>query len=269
MDIVALKMDRGKVYSIQQFVMMSETERESFKKKIVCDECGGDAYYRKATKDGKIACFAASHNLPCDAASGNKSSNDDGDDATNEVETSQDFEIIWNYINKQVASTEEGETESDLDVKKNRKKYILKPAIEKKSKIGLASILKYAEYDILEKQTYDVDVPGVGLKQLKDIVVKLEDVNNKYLNKNLFLWGSVYSFNTTWLNTSYPNNIVIRVDESIQEKFWRLYKEKFLKLLHDKKCLIIVFGKVGKSKKGKFFISLKEMKYFYIRKSKR
>ncbi len=269
MDIVALRDDKNKIYSIQQFVMMSEIERDKFRENIVCEECGGDAYYRRATKDGKTACFAASHILPCDTASGNKSSKNSGGDETNEIESGQDFEIFWNYSNRKVMQTEESEEETDLVVKKNKKKYILKPSIEKKGKIGLASILKYAEYDILEKQTYNVNIPGVGLKKLKDIVVNLKDVNDIHLNKNLFLWGNIYSFKSNWLNTSYDNNIGIRVNESIQERFWTLYRDRFVKLLHDKKCLIIIFGKVGKSKAGKYFIRLNEMKYFYIRKSKR
>lgn len=268
MDIVALKFNRNKRFTIQQFEIMNETERDSYKKNIVCDECGGEAYYRSAAKDGKTACFGANHNLECDIASKSKHSNNDGDEETNEFEMSSDFEIAWNYVNIKTESINNQDGDTDGNIGKNIRKYVAKPSIDKKSKVGLNTILKCAEYKILKEQNYFVNVPDDGLKQLQDVVVKLEEIDDKYLNKNLFLWGRVHRFNDTWINTQYTNNISIRVNDNIQEKFWDIYRSKIIKLLQDKNCIVIIFGKVKKSAKGNYYIGLDNTKYFYVRKSK-
>lgn len=268
MDIVALKSNRNKRFTIQQFEIMNETERDSYKKNIVCDECGGEAYYRSAAKDGKTACFGANHNLGCDTASKSKNLNSEGDEETNEFEMSLDFEIAWNYINKKTEPIGNQDDTIEVSIGKDIKKYVAKPSIEKKSKVGLSTILKCAEYKILKDQKYLVNVPNDGLKQLQDVVVELEDIDDSYIDESLFLWGKIHRFNDTWMNTQYENNISIRINDNIREKFWSIYRDKIIKLLHDKNCLIIIFGKVKKSTKGNYYINLDNMKYFYVRGSK-
>ena len=136
---------------------------------------------------------------------------------------------------------------------------------------SLKGIVMDEDHNIIlsSSASYDVNIPEVGLKQLKDIVVNLEDVNDKHLNKNLFLWGNINNFKGRWLNTSYQNDIGIIVEESIQKRFWDLYKKKLYELIRNKKCLIIVFGKVWKTKEGKFLIKLGNIKYSYVRGSRR
>jgi hypothetical protein len=268
MDLIALKSDRNKRFTIQQFEMMTQTERDTYNKNIVCDECGADAFYRKAAKDGKTACFGANHVVGCNTASGSKSSNSDGDEEANEIEMSLDFDIAWNYeksqnVPKGLEVGEEGEK-----VGKNQRKYIIKPPVDQKSKISISTILKCAEYNILFEQMYIINVPEEGLKQLKDVVFKLEDINDGFLEKNLFMWGKMRRFSDMWINTPYLNNISIRIDDTIQVKFWNSYKNKIKQLLIDKNGLIIIFGKVKKSAKGNYYIDLKNPKYFCARKAK-
>lgn len=268
MDIVALRFDRNKRFTIQQFEQMDEMERDSYKKNIVCDECSGDAYYRSAAKDGKTACFGATHLEGCDTASKGKKTSAEGDEEANEVEMSSDFDITWNYVNKSAKLIDTHEENIDGKIEINRKKYMAKPSIERKSKIGLNTILKCAEYEMIKEQNYFVNIPENGQKLLKDVVVRLEEIDDKCLNKNLFMWGKIHRFTDTWINTQYANNVSIRINDNIKEKFWDIYKGKIIKLLLDKNCLIIIFGKAKKSGKGNYYISLNDIKYFYVKKIK-
>lgn len=208
------------------------------------------------------------HGVGCDMASNVTRSNDEGDEETNEIEMSSDFEIAWNYVNMSLETICNQDDGIEDNTGRNKKIYTAKPSIERKSKIGISTILKCAEFGMLEEQNYFVNVPGDGLKLLKDIVVELGKIDDSCLNQNLFFWGKIHRFNNTWINTQYANNIGIRVDDPIQENFWRIYKDKIMKLLHDKKCSIIIFGKAKKSERGNYYIILKDMKYFHARKSR-
>ncbi|QGH20234.1 hypothetical protein [Clostridium butyricum] len=266
MDIVALRSNRKKRYTIFQFVNMSESEREKYKNNIVCDECGGDAYYRGPSKDGKNACFGAKHIGECDSSSGNRGNNEQGEEEVNEIElqTSQ-FDIRWNYIRSNDDTQNTKDDEDDEVTGLNKRKYTKKPPVEKNIKISLNQILEFAELNIINEQDYSINI-GENLVSLKDIVVKLEDIDDSNLNKEMFYWGKISSFKSEWLNMQYANKISILIDESIRDKFWKSYKAKILKII--KNNTIIVFGKVRKSSKGNYYIVLKDTKHFYIKKSR-
>jgi len=266
MDVVELKYDRKKRYSIFQFVNMDESEREKYKNNIVCNECGADAYYRGPAIDGKIACFGAKHAKDCINRSSNKSNNEQGDEEVSEIEleTSQ-FDVRWNYISTNNEKKIVGVEGDEEYCGENKRKYTKKPAIEKSAKISLKQILEFAKLDIIDDQDYSITV-GNNSVLLKDIVTTLDEINDSSLDKEMFYWGQISSFNEEWINTKYVNKISILIDSSIKEKFWKTYKTKILKSI--KNNYIIIFGEVRKSTKGNYYITLKDTKYFYFKKAK-
>ncbi|MGS0826392.1 hypothetical protein ACVBIO_11320 [Shewanella sp. 0m-8] len=46
-------------YSIFKFQKLSELDIEQYRQALICPACAGKAYYRKASKDGKAACFGS------------------------------------------------------------------------------------------------------------------------------------------------------------------------------------------------------------------
>lgn len=54
------------VYSVFQFQRLDEAEIERLRQHLYCPACAGKAYFRKASKDGKAACFGSRyHQLDC------------------------------------------------------------------------------------------------------------------------------------------------------------------------------------------------------------
>lgn len=54
------------VYSVFQFQRLDEAEVERLRQHLYCPACAGKAYFRKASKDGKAACFGSRyHQLDC------------------------------------------------------------------------------------------------------------------------------------------------------------------------------------------------------------
>jgi len=270
MNIIALKSNRQERYSIFEFINMTDSQRDLYKDSIVCIECNGKAYYRGPSKDGKNACFGAKHLGDCYKSSSNLSNNDEGTEEVNEIEllTSR-FDIRWNY-NKSNEGNEgnevnRGETSGEISGE-NRKKYIKKPQIEKNAKISLNQILELAESNIIEHQDYLIKLYDNPVL-LSDIVMNLEYIDDSYLDREMFYWGKISSFNGNWLNTSYINKLSIIIDKYISEKFWKVYEERFLKVI--KNNSIIIFGKPKRAKSGNLYIQLKNIKHFYIKRATR
>lgn len=57
--VCQLDNDTNRVYSIFDFQRLPATEIESLRQQLSCVECGGKAYFRKASIDGKSACFGS------------------------------------------------------------------------------------------------------------------------------------------------------------------------------------------------------------------
>ncbi|QQX79416.1 hypothetical protein JK628_18075 [Shewanella sp. KX20019] len=53
-------------YSVFKFQKLSDGDIEKYRQALVCPACAGKAYYRKASKDGKAACFGSRyHQADC------------------------------------------------------------------------------------------------------------------------------------------------------------------------------------------------------------
>lgn len=57
--VCQLDSEISRVYSIFDFQRLPATEIESLRQQLSCVECGGKAYFRKASIDGKSACFGS------------------------------------------------------------------------------------------------------------------------------------------------------------------------------------------------------------------
>lgn len=67
LDAICLFDDSNPVtYSVFKFQKLSDLDIEKYRQALVCPACAGKAYYRKASKDGKAACFGSRyHNADC------------------------------------------------------------------------------------------------------------------------------------------------------------------------------------------------------------
>lgn len=57
--VCQLDSETSRVYSIFDFQRLDVAEIESLRQQLTCVECGGKAYFRKASIDGKSACFGS------------------------------------------------------------------------------------------------------------------------------------------------------------------------------------------------------------------
>ncbi|GIU16897.1 hypothetical protein TUM4644_01530 [Shewanella colwelliana] len=52
------------IYSVFKFQVLSDAEIEGLRQHLFCPVCDGKAYFRKASKDGKAACFGSRYHQP-------------------------------------------------------------------------------------------------------------------------------------------------------------------------------------------------------------
>nr|WP_075518804.1 hypothetical protein [Moritella viscosa]SHO01334.1 Putative uncharacterized protein [Moritella viscosa] len=64
-DAVCTHGNQRITYSILTFQNLSESDIERYRQHLVCFECGGKAYYRKKSIDGKAACFGSRYHENC------------------------------------------------------------------------------------------------------------------------------------------------------------------------------------------------------------
>lgn len=263
MEYVILKNNKNAKYTIHEFNKMTEVVRNSFKGRICCPKCNGDAGYRKASTDGKVACFFAKHVDGCGWLTNNKSNKTEGIEDTNiiEVDTSA-FGVRWNYRTKKADEGNSIAGTSGNNSTINNKNYVNNPAKKTQAKLTLNQILTYAEIDKLNDVEIDISIGG-KTKRISELVFNTGEIDNSFIDERAFYWGEMKAYNKNFINLRNTNEVSIFIIKEIMQSFDDRYKNKFFKVL--KSNLIIVFGKVIKARNGKFLIVLDDMNKIYFR----
>lgn len=64
--ICTLETSKDVIYSVLKFQQLSDDEIELYRQYLICPVCSQKAYYRKASIDGKAACFGSCyHQVDC------------------------------------------------------------------------------------------------------------------------------------------------------------------------------------------------------------
>lgn len=262
-EYVVLKNNFKVEFIINEFNRMSETERESYKGNICCPKCKGDAGYRKASTDGKMACFFAKHIDGCTwSASNEGDKKEDGEDINKvEVDTST-FGIRWNYkANKSTGIVVDNESISNEETK-GKLNHVKDPSKKTQAKLTLNKILTYAEIGKLVEAEIEMSISG-KVTDLSEIVYHVSNIKDSLVGEKAFFWGEMKYYEGSFINLRNVNDVSILIVDSIRKSFEERYKDKFFEV--QKSNLMIIFGKVIKSKNEKHLIILDDNNKFYFR----
>ena len=150
---------------------------ELIKTTMICPQCSQQAFYRRITKNGREACFGASHIEGCTLAT---SDHDNFQDVENEVNAT-DQRIVVNFGNAIVTDTNQA---MDLNTL-------------------LQSLM---ESDAFRSSGAIIAVPGRGEHVASDLFVKFSDITPAHDGCYHCYWGKVkYTWpdqkETLWFNT--------------------------------------------------------------------
>lgn len=268
MDTVVNKNNKRIIYSVYQYLGMTEQQRDDISELIVCEECGGPAHFRRKSRDGKKACFCAKHLDSCVIGNPKNKKTDTVDEEVQSIEIDDsEFQVIWNYdVKKQKKSSENKDEDNSNDEEQIRKakRHVIKPSLTRKAKISMSQILKYAEYGILKEQGIEVKI-GDDRYPLDTVVKRFGDSTSLRVGKPYFLWGGVRYIKDKYINIESNLNVAVIIDDEILEKFNSVHKYKILK--NKDQLLILCFGTFIR-KKGRFYLLLNDTKHLYYRKRK-
>ena len=262
-EYVALKRNLKKRFTIEEFNRMSESERELYKGHICCPKCEEDAGYRKAAKDGKIACFFATHIKDCSFSSSTKSKKGEAGEETNMIIVdASTFGIQWNYkSNKLSGELNSEEPESKENITTNRK-YVKNPPNRRQPKLTLNKILTYAEIGKLADAGINIKINGKN-RDLSKCVYHVSEINDSMIKKEGFFWGEMKYYNDNFINLRDSTDVSILVVDEILNKFYDRFKSKFFKI--QKSNLMVVYGKIIKTKTDKYLVVHNDVNRFYCR----
>lgn len=268
-------------YKAYEFEKLSPSDLAYKRRFLVCKECGGPAFFRKASKKGQAACFGARpHKDDCKLAT-QDSENTKGSLTNEEKEylnSGNKIIIDLNFGAQQIINIEnsddeeiEGHVKGNLYSSKNgqgKAKSHRRLSTLLRTLINDKEFFKNSKQKIaLNNYTYNANKLFAHFDDLTENYVNDIVENNPYTRRAI--WGMISDARyankenkTIWLNTGGNDTISVLIDESFHDLFLNRFKITDLEELSGKYLLTI--GQLNKSKNGKVFSKVGDIAYISI-----
>lgn len=263
--------EHPKTYSIFEFKVLPESEIDKLRYSLLCPECHQQAYFRRASIDGRQACFGSRYHEPNCVEFNPSKRKVEEDKLVAEVDKivlSEDSLII--DFSKPALTTEH-----TVPSKSNAKETVEKEALPVKNKIkvnkqGLATLLtSLLRGSSLGSSNLWIYTSDKHKWRAKNLFVNIADADPTENGAPRMYWGTISHADKTlnWLNPAENRSAGLPIGK---------FREEFLARFSIKESAdvegagFIIFGKcfLSKDKKRKY-IQLwgEDLQYFYLSKS--
>ena len=261
-----------------------ENNPDKYRGLIDCLECGRKAWFIKGYETEKInrmACFAAKHVEGCEASTVVLGSDDSEELENGNGEQNSDIRIDLDKLSSQSIYTSKDNLkhgDEDSNWKNNKQKKGLGNAdgfpLNKSLRQLLSNLCRNPDYaEIGQTITIVADSGRVVLAgELRDHLVKIEDVGAQHIGRDHIFWGTINNLNTMddgtlWLNYGdYRKEPSIRLTRHLKEQLLRNFKLAEVSELDGSEVIIV--GHVGFSSNGKAILQTGFTKYMSFRRRK-
>ncbi len=265
-------------YSVFKFQQLSDEDIERLRQRLICPACGGKAYFRKASKDGKAACFGSRyHQADCIEFKPSAQKSREEQDAIEVQQQLVDADALMidfsrkprrhslaNKVPTTPSLNKAAPTSKSFSISESSQVSVALPA-------GAQVQESKTDYQVnTAARTIEKRVPSQGLEKLLHSLLRGTDLaasdlwvytdserKYRWRAKNLFVnfanadpldnkphmyWGTISHTDTTmsWLNPADSKNIGIPID-GIKQPLLAQFE------IEDKRCLegagLILFGK--------------------------
>ncbi|WP_345980874.1 hypothetical protein [Sulfurimonas sp. HSL3-2] len=279
MDFAICTIDNKK-YKAHEFQKLEESEL-AYKRRFLQCQCGGSAFFRKASTSGQAACFGARpHKEGCDLAA-QESETVTGalsDDEKEYFNSGKELVLDLNFgaqISRHIDDTDEDNLDNKSRAGHHSNKNGQAPA---KSHRRLSTILKALMEDenYFNSSNLKIDLEGYSYSS-KNLFKNFNELTNEYVddilnnkpNTRRAIWGMISdaqldkkTIESIWINTGGNDTVSILIDEKISKSFLERFKIKELEDLSGK--YILAIGKLNKSKNNKIFLKLQNIAYVTV-----
>jgi hypothetical protein len=261
---------------------MYENNPDKYRGLIYCIECGEKAWFTKGyttEKMSRMACFGSKHKEGCNASTVTYGTDDTDEIDSKESVTSSDIRVDLDKVSNQsiyVSQDNDKHGDEESEWKTNRQKQALGNSsgfpLNKSLRQLLTNLGRNPDFGD-KGQTISIvtDAGRVVLEgELKDHLVKLENVDRTHIGRDYIIWGTINNLSvdrngTLWLNYGdYRTEPSISLDSNLKGQLITNFKLKEVAELDGSD--IIIVGHVGFSQKGKAIISTGFTKYMSFRR---
>ncbi|CAI2296770.1 hypothetical protein [Vibrio parahaemolyticus] len=222
-DAVCTYVNTRKTYSILVFQNLSDSEIEKYRQHLECPECGGQAYYRKRSIDGKAACFGSRYHA--EGCNEGRSSPQKEREVRHAVEVNQilsdQYEVVFDFFAKESKVSDSSDTsrlKKDKTVSSGTiKSHSQSPTQVRKKVLGfekaLNSLLRGS--NLAESESL-IEIDEGYKYKAKNLFVKFSDAeaaDSPKEAKPKMYWGTISHSDTEieWLNPADCDDVGIPI----------------------------------------------------------
>lgn len=253
----------------EEFASLSDRKRELYRSFLSCPICGADAAFRRASRDGKNACFSARHEEGCAAAS--PAEGRYVAEVVQEVaQILKDPTVIELDLDEPDHQLHPGKARSPLHKSAPNSKQRIgrhhivpptKPALP--TSLGGQRLLRYLVYST-RFRTADVDIrlPGMNrsfkperlFRRFTEVTIPEADTEGRWHG----YWGLITSADKdgAWLNTGGTDTVSVLIPENLRTDVYNRWG------ITDGDCLAgahgLVFAKPKRSRGGKTYLKVRK-----------
>lgn len=249
-----------KPYQAFEFGKLPPATLEKYRRQLICDECKAPAYFRRASTDGRTACFGGRpHNDGCSLATSEEGSwGANGPDDEDERFNPGDRIIV----DLRLEADDSGAPGGTADKRQHGRGRFFGGADGTHRTLmyrRLRSMLRgLITSSGLETSNQYIEVPGIITRQAKHFFVHCDVAGPNHHDKFFGFWGSLTdarrgSNGTIWLNTGGKREPSIPISEEDEQALLQLARAEDLEDLAG--AYILVLGKLNSSKHDKPFIT--------------
>ena len=255
----------GKTYGVDEFSRSSQPDLARKRRLLQCPKCGGPAFFRAASFNGRASCFGARpHAEGCSLATQDALRPDDGiDDPDALVQSGRKIVVDFNYGTSSQPSYFIEAAKHNYDYANGYRPDA--PAYRRLSSL-LRTLIKSPDFRTSDQRIEALDQPEMAVR---DFFVPLLSVSEAHNGLTRGYWGLISDARmsddrkTVWFNSGGLDTISFCMDTKHLEEFNRRYR------FHDAEDLagayILVMGTVHVSPIFKIFCVIEELDHMALR----
>lgn len=270
MDL-ALCTDDGVTYEAVEFSHLPPVELAQKRRLLKCPECDGPAFFRKASRSGRAACFGARpHEDGCSLAAPEHDTQADGQGADQDALENPGERIVvdFNFGAVQQPAHEEA---PGLPRNLNRRGRFISEGEQPDARTHrrLSTLLRtLLEVPQFSQSNQILEIVGRDEITVRDFFIPLADVSEEHIGQYRGFWGMlsdarVAQNGTLWLNSGGRDDISFCLDLEQVEGIYERYG------IEDEEDIagayILVFGTLQLSQNGKLYCPIANSGFMSLR----
>lgn len=261
----------GVTYAAVDFAKLPAQDLNRKRRFLECAECGGPAFFRKASRSGRAPCFGARPHAPnCGSAAPEYSPDEDGRGDYQDQLFNAGNRIVVD-LNYGAAGAPVVQEAGGLPPNRNRRGRFEGDGNRPQARMHrrLSSLLRnLIEIPAFQQSNQILEIEGYQEIAVKDFFVPLLDVTSDYRNRFRGYWGMLSDGRkaydgTLWLNSGGRDSISFCLDEHLVAPLFQRYG------LEDEEDLagayILVLGSPSVSQRNKVYCDLSVNEHMAMR----